>query len=186
MNARRESKERNLTWRIQEDRNYWTHLEHFLESILYILYFILNLKNSGVQRFKRCANRSWNEEVMVVWRQPHQAVRNFATTKWAVKISQPKAHFARCFAAAKPPASTRVPLHKLELHFRSCEPNCEITSKLQIKLQIISKLWNHLQVAKSQIQLAKSKYKFEKWIIQHVNHLMKSTCAISDICNRLS
>ena len=88
-------------------------------------------------------------------------------------------NFARCFAAAKPPASTRVPLRKLKLHLRSCEPRCEITSKLRIKLQIISKLWNHLQVAKS-------KFKLAKWTIQRVNHLAKSTCAILDICNRLS
>ena len=95
-------------------------------------------------------------------------------------------NFARCFTIAKPPASTRVPLRKLKLHFRSCEPRCKITSKLRIKLQIISKLHNHLQVVKSQIQLAKSKFKLAKWIIQRVNHLVKSTCAISDICNRLS
>nr|CAN80185.1 hypothetical protein VITISV_008150 [Vitis vinifera] len=94
-------------------------------------------------------------------------------------------NFARCFAAAKPPTSTRVPLRKLKLHLHSCEPPCEITSKLRIKLQITFKLRNHLQVAKSQIQLAKSKFKLAKWIIQRVNHLAKSTCAISDICNRL-
>ena len=32
MNARREIKERNLTWRIQEDNKCWTHLEHFPEA----------------------------------------------------------------------------------------------------------------------------------------------------------
>ena len=95
-------------------------------------------------------------------------------------------NFARCFAAAKPPASTRVPLRKLKLYLHSYEPRCEITSKLRIKLQIISKLRNHLQVVKSQIQLAKSKFKLAKWIIQRVNHLVKFTCAISDICNQLS
>ena len=48
-------------------------------------------------------------------------------------------------ALAKPPTGTRVPLRKFKFHFCSCESSCEI----------ISKLWNHLQVAKSQIQLAK-------------------------------
>ena len=43
----------------------------------------------------------------------------------------------------KPPASTWVPLRKLKLHLHSYEPRCEITSKLWIKLQIISKLRNH-------------------------------------------
>ena len=77
MNARRESKERNLTWRIQEDSNCWTYFEYFLESISCILYVFLKLGKSAVQRFKRCVNWSWNEEIMVVWRQPHQAVRKF-------------------------------------------------------------------------------------------------------------
>ena len=76
-------------------------------------------------------------------------------------------NFTRCFAAVKPPASTCVPLRKLKLHFRSCKPRCEITSKLRIKLQIISKLRNHLKVVKSQIQLA-------KWTIQTCKiHLCK-------------
>ena len=44
---------------------------------------------------------------------------------------------------------------------------CEMASKLWIKLQIISKLRNHLQVVKSQIQLA-------KWTIQTCEtHLCK-------------
>ena len=54
-----------------------TNLEHFPESILYILYIILNLGNLGVQNFKQCANWSWNEEVMANWRQLHKAERSF-------------------------------------------------------------------------------------------------------------
>ena len=77
MNARRESKEINLTWRIQEASNCWIYFEYFLESISCILYVFSKLGKSGVQRFKRCVNWSWNEEVMVVWRQPHQVVRKF-------------------------------------------------------------------------------------------------------------
>ena len=49
MNARRESKERNLTWRIQEDRNCWTLLEHFLESISFILYVAREVRNPTLQ-----------------------------------------------------------------------------------------------------------------------------------------
>ena len=90
--------------------------------------------------------------------------------------------FARCFAAAKPTFGTRVPFRSPCLHLHSYEPRCEITSKLRMKLQIISKLRNHIQVVKWQIQLAKSKFKLGKWTIQHA----KSTCAISDICYRLS
>ena len=152
MNARRENKERNLTWRIQEDRNCWTHFEYFLESISCILYVFSKLGKLGVQRFKRCVNQRWNKEVMTVWRQPHKAVRKFRSCEINLllrKFRSPKPilqlrnelrneihlqNFARCFAATKPPASTRVPLRKLKLHLRSCEPRCEITSQLQIKL----------------------------------------------------
>ena len=49
------------------------------------------------------------------------------------------------FAVVKPPAGTRVPLCKFKFHFSSCESSCEIISKSR----------NHLQVVKSQIQLAK-------------------------------
>ena len=98
-------------------------------------------------------------------------------------------NFARCFAAAKPPASTRVPLPKLKFHLPSHEPRCEIISKLRTKVR------NHLQVAN---QVTKSSPSCEwsceitsklqnqpflaKWTIQ----LAKSTCVISDICNWLS
>ena len=70
MNAIRESKERNLTWRIQEDRNCWTHFEYFLESMSCIL-------KSEIQRFKWCVNRSWNEEVIAIGSQSHQAEGQF-------------------------------------------------------------------------------------------------------------
>ena len=158
MNARRKSKERNLTWRIQEDNNCWTNFEYFLESISYILYVFSKLRKSGVQRFKRC---TIGVETKKLWPFEDNRINlceNFTAAKSATKST------FRCenFTAAKPPASTRVPLRKLKLHLCSCEPCCEITYKLRIKLQIISKLRNHLQVAKSQIQLAKSKFKLSK------------------------
>ena len=77
MNARRESKERNLTWRIQEDNNCWTHLEHFLESISCILYVVLKLGKLEIQHFKWCMNQSWNEEVRAIGSQSHQAKGQF-------------------------------------------------------------------------------------------------------------
>ena len=46
--------------------------------------------------------------------------------KLAAKSTFRCENFARCFAAAKPPASARVPLCKLKLHLRSYEPRCEI------------------------------------------------------------
>ena len=60
---------------------------------------------------------------------------------WA-KISQLRneihlRNFARCFTVVKPPASTHLPLRKLKLHLRSCEPRCGIISKLQNHLQVV-------------------------------------------------
>ena len=53
------------------------NLEYFLDSIVYILYIISLLEKSRVQRFKQCANRSWNKEVMAIWRQLHQVGGSF-------------------------------------------------------------------------------------------------------------
>ena len=41
-------------------------------------------------------------------------------------ISQPHPQFEGCFAAAKPPFGTRVPLRSVVHPFRSCEIGCEI------------------------------------------------------------
>ena len=137
------------TWRMQEDINCLTLLKNFPESIWCMLYVVLKLGKSAIQRFKRCVNRSWNEEVMAVWRQPHQTVRNFG--------------------AAKPTFGTRVPFCSPCLHLHSYEPCCKITSKLRMKLQIISKLRNHFQVVKSH---STYKMKVQTWKMNN------STCKI--------
>ena len=93
MNARRESKERNLTWRIQEDKNCWTHLEHFLESISCILYVVAKLGKLGIQCFKWYMNQSLNEEVIAIGSQSHQAEGQFCSceiTRWWLR-NQPLA-----------------------------------------------------------------------------------------------
>ena len=54
-----------------------TNLEHFPESILYILYIISKLGKSEVQSFKWYTNQRWNEEVMAIWRQLHKAEGSF-------------------------------------------------------------------------------------------------------------
>ena len=79
MNAKRRNKERNLTWRIQEDSNCWTLLEHFLESISCILYVVSKLGKSEIQRFKQCMNRNWNEEVIAIGIQSHQVESQFCS-----------------------------------------------------------------------------------------------------------
>ena len=53
--------------------NLRTNLEYFWKSILYIPYIVSKIKNSGVQRFKQCTNRSWNEYIMAIWEQLRKA-----------------------------------------------------------------------------------------------------------------
>ena len=57
--------------------NLRTNLEHFPESILYMLYIVLKLRKSGVQKFKWCTNLISNKEVIVIWRQLHQTEVSF-------------------------------------------------------------------------------------------------------------
>ena len=77
MNAMRESKEKNLTWSIQEDSNCWTLVEHFLELNLCILYVISKLAKSAIQCFKWYGIQSWNEEVRAIGSRSHQAEDQF-------------------------------------------------------------------------------------------------------------
>ena len=77
MNAMRQSKERNLTWSIQEDSNFQPLLEHFLELNLCILYVILKLEKSVIQRIKWWTIRSWNEGVRAIGSRSHQAKGQF-------------------------------------------------------------------------------------------------------------
>ena len=115
---------------IQKDSSCKTNLEHFLESIIYILYIFLKLRKSGVQRFKQCANRSWNEEVMAIWRQLHQAenefrnlfstLRNFLKSIYPLRnwrISQPLFSLAKFSQAHLPLAK----LKNFATPFLSCE-----------------------------------------------------------------
>ena len=97
--------------------------EHFLELKLCILYFVLKLGNSGVQRFKRCAIWSWNKKVMVVWRWMCKVERKFYSWDAIWKgVSQlrnhplahechfavPYAHFAAAKWAAKIPLLYKI------------------------------------------------------------------------------
>ena len=140
MNARRESKERNLTWSIQEDRNYWTLFEHFMKSIFYILYTILKLRKSRIQRFKPCMIWSWNKEDMAFGRQLHQAEGQFHTMRnWNSNVRNLK-----CMAAVH------------SLWSPTCESDFE-TYKLGSQRAIVdSKLRN--QLAKfSQVTMQRAK-----------------------------
>ena len=114
MNARRESKERNLTWRIQEDRNCWTHLEYLIEFISCILYVTSKLGKSAIQSFQQCMNWSWNKEVIAIGSQSHQAegqFRNYEITRYKLR-NQPLAEKWRLSAYE----ISQPILHACEIH----------------------------------------------------------------------
>ena len=115
--------------------HFGTYLEHFLESILYILYTVSKLGKSGVQFFKRCPNRNWNEKVMVIARKLDRAEREFRTPQSKVRnhLLAHECHFAH-----------------LKAIFTRCESRCE---KFRTPL---FKVWNSFQGAKFSIQGANS------------------------------
>ena len=94
--------------------------------------YYISFRSSGSQESNALNNVWIKSETKNLW--PFEDNRT--------KLSE---NFASCLAAVKPPVSTCVPLRKFKFQFCSYESSCEI----------ISNSWNHLQVAKSQIQLAK-------------------------------
>ena len=63
-----------------------TNLDHFIESILDIIYIFLQLEKLKVQCFKRYANQSWNEEVMAICRQLCKVEGPFLNSTYEFKI----------------------------------------------------------------------------------------------------
>ena len=115
--------------------NLRTNLEHFIESILYIIYIILKLGKSEVQNFKHYANWSWNEEVMAIWRQLHQVGGSFRNdfeiqlmiSKFNLWIRNPlrndtNSEFTHCHFDVPPPLPRELHLKhsirpRLTLHY---------------------------------------------------------------------
>ena len=94
---------------------------HFL-----ILYTVSKIGKSGVQRFKRCPNRSWNEKVMVIARKLDRAEREFRTPQSKVrKISH----------RAKHPSSTRVEFHTSQANFRTVQNKVQKFRTPQFKVR---------------------------------------------------
>ena len=115
---------------------------YFLESISFVLYVVSKLGKSGVQHFKWCANWSWNKEVMAVWRQLHQAVRNFAATKWAAKWN-PLVKFRKVFHSCETTSKHTCATSQVETPFS------QLRTTLRNHLQAAKQVANHLQVAES-------------------------------------
>ena len=153
-NARRRSKERNLTLRNSRGRK---QLDTF--RVLPGVHFMHTIFRFEAREVRSPTLQTVHELEL----KQRSYGRLKITTSSCAKISQLRnaplaherhftashSHFATAKWAAKPTFGTRVPFHSPCLHLRSCEPRCKVTSKLQMKLQIISKLRNHLQVVKS-------------------------------------
>ena len=127
-----------------------TYLEHFLESILYILYTVSKLGKSEVQYFKRCPNRSWNEKVMVIARKLDRAEREFRTPQSKVRKFSHRAKLLlahEChFAHRKPilaPCETRC--ENFAHHYSRCEIHFKVR-KSQSKVRILQTSVSHTTI----------------------------------------
>ena len=80
---KRKSKQSEEKQRGQQLQSSFALLE--LKSIFYILYTILKLWKSRIQRFKPCTIWSWNEEDMAFGSQLLQVVRKFRTTQGVMR-----------------------------------------------------------------------------------------------------
>ncbi|KAL6329404.1 hypothetical protein AAG906_017720 [Vitis piasezkii] len=74
--------------------------------------------------FRSCETTLWHTSAISQPRTLISQLRNAG-------ISQPKPHFAGCFAAAKHPFGTRVPFRSTVPSFRSCEMGCENGTRLR-------------------------------------------------------
>ena len=160
----KEEKERNLTWR----NSIGPQLLNTFRVLLgvYFMHTICLFQSSGSYESNASNGARIGIETKKLWPFEDNHIK-------LCEISQPKAHFAVVKWAAKPTFGTWVPFSSLCLLLHSCEPRCKITSKLWMKLQIISKLQNHLQVVKSH---STCKIKVQTWKMDN------STCEIH-LCN---
>ena len=95
------------------------NLEYFPKSILGIPYIGSKLKKSGVQLFKLCTNWSWNEDVMVIWRQLRKSEGSFqiqlvnSKSKlwiWNPIPNDPNFEFTHCHFDVLPPLPQKLHL----------------------------------------------------------------------------
>ena len=88
------SKEENRGQQLQSS---FALLEHFPKSIFYMLYTILKLWKSRIQRFKPYTIWSWNEEDMAFGSQLLQVMRNSHNT-FKIRITHACCEFSSAFA----------------------------------------------------------------------------------------
>ena len=114
--------------------NCWEYLEPFLESILYMLYTVSKLGKSGIQRFKRCPNWSWNEKIMVIVRKLDRVEREFRRPQSKVRKFS---HRAKLSPGTRVPFCTpqsnfRTPLFKVRISFQGAKISVQSANSLNI------------------------------------------------------
>ena len=136
-----------------------------MESILCILYSFLKIGKLGVQCFKRCANRSWND------------VQIGAETKKLWPFEDNRIKLCGNFAAQSPfrscEMSCETHLWHMSAIFQPMPPSSQLRTTLQNHLQAANEVANHLQVVKSH---STCKIKVQTWKMDN------STCEIH-LCN---
>ena len=117
------------------------HIWSTFSSPFYTYYISFSkLGNSGVQRFKRCPNRSWNEKVMVITRKLFRAERKFRTVRIKVRKFSHR---------AKHPHSTRVAFCTTQTNFHRGRNNLQKFFLQRNNFQKWGNLWNNFRKGES-------------------------------------
>ena len=111
----KEAKEENRGQQLQSSL---ALLEHFPNSIFYMLYTILKLRKSRIQRFKPYMIWSWNAEDMAFGRQLLQVCENFAHPLSCANGVRNSHTFFRCAKISHTPCVVQILLCFCRLHFR--------------------------------------------------------------------
>ena len=109
----------------------------------------LSLRKNFAALKSRCENH------LPLRRDPLAHECHFAAAKWLRNLhalksstSQPRRHFKGCFAAAKPPFGTRVPLRSIVRPFCSCEMGYENDAEIPLAAKTLS----HCEIHDSSLQ----------------------------------
>ena len=125
--------------------NCWAHFDYFLKSIFYILYTVSKIGKSGVQRFKRCPNRSWNEKVIVIARKLDRAEREFRTPQSKVRKISHRAKQGAKISHTTIQGAKFIPrcenLSSRCINFAHHNSRCEIHSNVRIRVRKFRYCW---------------------------------------------
>ena len=104
------------------------------------------------ENFRSCENPPWLTSAISQQRTTISQLRNGCDFfhAWRSAISQPRHQFKGCFAVAKPPFGTQVPVCRVVRPFRCCEMGCEIDTEIPLAAKTPSRCEKPLGCEKEQ------------------------------------